>query len=60
MKTVFNILAVAIAVAPNPCFAERGIDIVSIDKKEVFTRPYAPRPGDYDTWTYFWERTAKK
>jgi hypothetical protein len=33
---------------------------VKLDKKEVFTKPYQPRPGDYDTFTYFWDRAPKK
>jgi hypothetical protein len=33
---------------------------VQLDKAEVFTRPYAKSPEDYDTWTYFWEVTPAK
>ena len=33
---------------------------VKLDKAEVFTRPYAKSPADFDTWTYFWEGTPQK
>jgi hypothetical protein len=33
---------------------------VKLDKVEVFTRPYSPSPGDFDTWTYFWEGAPAK
>src|SRR5262249_55243433 len=31
---------------------------VRLDKAEVFTWPYVNKPGDRDTWTYFWEGTS--
>ena len=33
---------------------------VKLDRAEVFTRPYAKSPEDFDTWTYFWEGAPKK
>jgi hypothetical protein len=33
---------------------------VRLDKAEVYTRPYARSPGDFDTWTYFWEDAPGK
>jgi hypothetical protein len=33
---------------------------VKIDGAEVFTRPYARRTGDQETWTHFWERVPTK
>jgi hypothetical protein len=32
---------------------------VTLDKVEVFTRPYAKSTGDQDTWTHFWEDASK-
>jgi hypothetical protein len=33
---------------------------VKLDKTEVFARPYAKSPKDFETWTYFWEDAPKK
>jgi hypothetical protein len=33
---------------------------VKLDKAEVYTRPYARSPRDFDTWTYFREEMPKK
>jgi hypothetical protein len=33
---------------------------VKLDKNEVYTRPYARSPGDFDTWTYFPEGAPQK
>ncbi|VTR96178.1 Uncharacterized protein OS=Planctomyces maris DSM 8797 GN=PM8797T_23941 PE=4 SV=1 [Gemmata massiliana] len=33
---------------------------VKLDKTEVFTRPYAKSPAEFETWTYFWEGAPKK
>jgi len=33
---------------------------VKLDKTEVFKRPYAKSPDEFDTWTYFWEGPPKK
>ena len=41
------------------CMTASGVS-VKLDKAEVFTRPYTRSPGDYDTWTYFWEGTPAK
>jgi hypothetical protein len=41
------------------CMTASGVS-VKLDKAEVFTHPYARSPGDYDTWTYFWEGTPAK
>ncbi|MDB5306177.1 MAG: hypothetical protein JWO38_379 [Gemmataceae bacterium] len=41
------------------CMTASGVS-VKLDKAEVFTRPYAKSPEDYDTWTYFWEGTPKR
>ena len=41
------------------CMTASGIT-VKLDKIEVFTRPYAKSPADFETWTYFWEGAGKK
>jgi hypothetical protein len=41
------------------CMTATGVS-VKLDKAEVFTRPYVGSPGDYDTWTWFWEGTSVK
>jgi hypothetical protein len=33
---------------------------VKLDNTEVFTRPYARRTGDQETWTHFWEGMPQK
>jgi hypothetical protein len=33
---------------------------VKLDKAEVYTRPYAKSPQDFDTWTYFREEAPRK
>jgi hypothetical protein len=41
------------------CMTASGVS-VNLDKAEVFNRPYARRPEDFETWTYFWEGAPKK
>jgi hypothetical protein len=41
------------------CMTASGVS-VKLDKAEVFTRPYAKSPVDFDKWTYFWEDSPKK
>jgi hypothetical protein len=41
------------------CMTATGVS-VKLDKTEVFTRAYTDSPGDYDTWTWFWEVTPGK
>jgi hypothetical protein len=41
------------------CMTATGVS-VKLDKAEVFTRPYAKSPEDFETWTYFWENAIKK
>jgi hypothetical protein len=36
------------------CMTATGV-VVKLDKVEVFKRPYAKSPEDFETWTYFWE-----
>jgi hypothetical protein len=33
---------------------------VRLDQAEVYTRPYARSPGDFDTWTYFREGAPRR
>jgi hypothetical protein len=41
------------------CMTATGVS-VKLDKAEVFTREFTNAPGDYDTFTWFWEGTPAK
>ena len=45
---------------PEYVFAMVGMTqqglIVKFDDKQVWSKPHVPAAGDYDTWTYFWEK----
>jgi hypothetical protein len=41
------------------CMTASGVS-VKLDRAEVFNRPYARSPREFDTWTYFWEGAPTK